>query len=61
MVPFDPADGVMVKVLIVKLAVTFLSAVMLTMQVPVPVQPSPDQPVKVELTSDEAVRVTEVP
>src|SRR3954447_6782754 len=31
------------------------------MQVPVPEQPSPDQPVKVELGSDVAVRVTTVP
>ena len=44
----------------VKLAVTDLAAVMLTVQLPLPEQ-APDQPVKVEPAEGETVRVTEVP
>jgi hypothetical protein len=46
---------------VLKLAVTDLLAVMETTQVPVPEQPSPDQPVKVEPLAAAAVRVTDVP
>ena len=45
----------------VNVAVTFLSWVMETVQVPVPEHPSPDQPVKVEPAKAEAVKVTDVP
>jgi len=41
--------------------VTEVAAFSVTMQVPVPEQPPPLQPVKVELASDVAVRVTAVP
>ena len=44
----------------VKVAVTDLAALMLTVQVPVPEHPSPNQPVKVEPVEAAAVRVTEV-
>jgi hypothetical protein len=44
----------------VKLAVTALAALIVTMQVPVPVQPSPLQPVKVEPVAGMAVKVTGV-
>ena len=42
-------------------AVTALAASMVTVQVPVPEQPLPDQPPNVELLSAVAVRVTDVP
>ncbi len=42
-------------------AVTFAAAVIETVQVPVPVQPPPDQPVNVEPTAAEGVRTTLVP
>jgi len=44
-----------------KVAVTEVVAVMVTVQVPVPEQPPPDQPVKVDPLVAEAVRVTDVP
>jgi hypothetical protein len=44
----------------VKVAVTVVSAVIGTVQVPVPEQPPPLQPVKVEPTAATAVRMTEV-
>jgi hypothetical protein len=44
---------------LVKLAVTLRAVVMLTLQVPVPVQ-APPQPVKVEPSVGAAVRVTTV-
>ena len=43
-----------------KLAVTEMSAVSVTMQVPVPEQPPPLQPVKVEPEAADAVSVTTV-
>jgi hypothetical protein len=46
---------------LVKVAVTDLAASIVTMQEPVPVQTPPDQPAKVEVASEEAVRVTTVP
>ena len=42
-------------------AVTETASFMVTVQVPVPEQPPPDQPVKFELLAAVAVRVTEVP
>ena len=44
-----------------KVAVTFLLASMVTVQVPVALVHAPDQPVKVELASATAVKVTDVP
>ena len=44
-----------------KVAVTVVAAVTVTAQVPVPVQPPPLQPVKVEPTVGDAVNVTAVP
>ncbi|HEV8098072.1 MAG TPA: hypothetical protein VGP56_02930 [Gaiellaceae bacterium] len=41
-----------------KVAVTDCSAFMVTVQVPVPVQPPPDQPAKLEPEAGEAVKVT---
>ena len=49
------------QVLRVNVAVTLLAWVMETVQVPVPEQPEPDQPVKVEPPAAAAVKVTEVP
>ena len=51
-------DGV---TFVVNVAVTAVSAVRVTTQVPVPVQPPPVQPVKVEPAAGVAVRVTAVP
>ena len=45
----------------VNVAVTVVSALRVTMQVPVPEQPPPLQPVKVEPAAGVAVRVTVVP
>src|SRR5882762_4113243 len=44
-----------------KVAVTACAALIVTMQVPVPVQPPPLQPVKVEPAAGVAVRVTAAP
>src|SRR2546426_12563673 len=44
-----------------KVAVTVGAALIVTMQVPVPAQPPPLQPVKVEPATGAAVSVTEVP
>lgn len=44
-----------------KVAVTFLAAVVETTQVPMPVQPSPDQPENTEAESGAAVSVTIAP
>src|SRR5436309_12793990 len=54
------ASGLSVKVVNAKVAVTEVAAVMVTVQVPVPVQP-PLQPVKVEPGAGTAVNVTAVP
>jgi hypothetical protein len=43
-----------------KLAVTTFTASMVTVQLPVPVQPPPDQPVKVEFDAGTSVSVTSV-
>ena len=51
---------VSVWVLLVKFAVTVIGPVTLTVQVPVPEQPPPDQPVKFDVESPDAVKVTEV-
>ena len=61
-VPLPVPDGVTVRryVLCVKVAITVVAAVMGTVQVTVPEQPPPLQPVKVEPAAAEAVRVTEV-
>jgi hypothetical protein len=48
-------------VLSVKVAVTFLAWVIETVQVPVPVQPPPDQAVKVDPVPGVAVRTTSSP
>jgi hypothetical protein len=45
----------------VKVAVTAWAALMVTAQVPVPVQPPPLQPVKVDPAAGVAVKVTAVP
>lgn len=44
-----------------KVAVTFLAWVIVTVQVPVPEHPSPDQPVNEESMAGLAVKVTEAP
>ena len=53
--------NVSVKDCSVNVAVTVVSALSATVQVPVPVQPPPLQPVKVEPAAGVAVRVTAVP
>jgi len=57
-VPLPALVTVSVNVASVKVAVTFLAAVIDTVQVVVPVQPPPDQPVKVEPVPAVAVRST---
>ena len=49
------------KGIMVNVAVTFCAAFMVTVHVPVPLHPPPDQPVKVEVASGVAARVTNVP
>jgi hypothetical protein len=44
-----------------KVAVTDCSALIVTVQVPVPLHPPPDQPPKLEPDAGEAVKVTEEP
>src|SRR5437773_1872766 len=63
MVPVPVPDllTVSMKDCCAKVAVTEVAAFSVTMQVPVPEQPPPLQPVKVELASGVAVRVTAVP
>src|SRR3954453_16032170 len=60
-VPVPFFDTLSVYWLSVKAAVTVVSAFIVTVQVPVPVQPPPLQPVKVEPAAGVAVRVTVVP
>ena len=60
MLPPVPAEAVIVYVFRAKVAVTDLAASIVTEHVPVPLH-APDHPVKVELVSNDAVRVTEVP
>jgi hypothetical protein len=62
-VPVPVPDFVTVKLccVIAKFAVTDLAAVIVTLQVPVPEHPPPDQPVKVYPLFGEAVNVTDVP
>src|SRR5437773_5218896 len=63
MVPVPVPDllTVSMKDCCAKVAVTEVAAFTVTMQVPVPEQPPPLQPVKVELASGVAVKVTAVP
>ena len=60
-VPVPVLDTVSEKVCRVNCAVTEVAAVTDTTQVPVPEQPPPDQPVKVEPVAGVAVSVTDVP
>ena len=50
-----------VQPVLLKVAVTEVAAVMVTAQVPVPLQPPPDQPANAEPTAGAAVNVTTVP
>src|SRR5436309_2100218 len=59
--PAPALVSVRVKDCTANVAVTEVAAFSVTMQVPVPEQPPPLQPVKVELASGVAVRVTAVP
>jgi hypothetical protein len=59
--PTPPLLTVKVSVCSVKVAVTDVAAVTDTTQVPVPEHPPPVHPVKSELTSGVAVKVTTVP
>src|SRR5437660_8686622 len=56
-------NGLSVKLMLLmaKVAVTEVAAFIVTLQVPVPVQPPPLQPVKVEPAPGAAVSVTTVP
>ena len=62
-VPAPVPDFVTVKLYAVaaKDAVTVVAAFIVTVQVPVPEHPPPDQPVKVYPLFGEAVKVTDVP
>ena len=55
------AVGVLGGVMRVNVAVTVVAAFKVTVQVPLPVHPPPDQPVKTEPTDGDAVRVMTVP
>ena len=57
---FQPVYRLMLWTFRVKLAVTDLAALIVTSQVPVPEQPSPLQPVKLEVIPAAAVSVTTV-
>ena len=59
--PFPLFETVSVSVISVNWAVTDVAAVIDTTQVPVPEQPPPDHPVKVEPVDGVAVKVTLVP
>ena len=61
--PTPPPARTTVSVLIcnVKVAETVVAAVIVTTQLPVPLHPPPDQPVKVEPTVEAAESVTTVP
>ena len=62
-VPVPVPDFVTVKLytVVAKVAVTDVAAVIVTVQVPVPEHPPPNQPVKVYPLFAEAVNVTDVP
>jgi len=60
-VPAPALDTVSAKEDCMKVAVTEVAAVIVTVQVPVPVQPPPLQPAKVEPAAGAAVKVTAVP
>jgi hypothetical protein len=60
-VPVPAGATVSVWVIKVKVAVTEISEVRFTWHVPVPLQPPPDQPAKVDPEAGVAVRVTWVP
>ena len=60
-VPVPALLTVSVRGMRVNVAVTDVAAVRVTTQVPVPLQPPPDQPVKLEPVSGVAVSVTAVP
>ena len=59
--PFPDFETLRLNVCSVKVAVTDVAAVTETTQVPVPEQPLPDHPVKVDPVDGVAVKVTEVP
>jgi hypothetical protein len=61
-VPLPTPDLFIVKVYwLLNVAVTFLTASIVTVHVPVPEHPSPNHPAKVEFAPAVAVRVTDVP
>src|SRR5438093_1106081 len=60
-VPAPVFETVSVKFCTAKVAVTVVAALSVTVQVPVPEQPPPLQPVKVEPAAGAAVKVTAVP
>ena len=60
-VPVPSFETVSVSVINVNCAVTDIAPVTETTQVPVPEQPPPDHPVKVDPVDGVAVKVTEVP
>ena len=59
--PVTVVSRVNVSVLRLKVAVTVVSALMVTVQLPVPLQPPPLQPEKTEPLAALAVKVTELP